>query len=314
MTLIERYFNGYDELPETLRNTPQWVCWQYIEREDSKSGKLPIDPETGRPADISSPDAGTSLAHAVHYYEDQHPIGRTDVLKKETDGIGFVFTSSDPFIGIDLDDCITSSDSPETWAKRIVESLDSYIEYSPSGNGLHCICEGTLLDGNGREGQVEMYEEDRFFTVTAAPIPELDTHSKTSNATLELAEIYGSFIRGDDEDEEPTTADNSSQTTVTTGGGGNSLSDSELLEKARAASNSDKFERLWNGNTRGYPSQSEADLALCTFLVYWSDEVNRSQIDRLFRRSQLYRDKWDEQRGDSTYGQLTIDKAISVTE
>lgn len=57
---------------------------------------------------------------------------------------------------------------------------------------------------------------------------------------------------------------------------------------------------------------SAADLALCTILAFWtgSDPI---QMDRIFRSSALYRDKWDQQRGRDTYGNLTIEKAISGT-
>lgn len=85
-----------------------------------------------------------------------------------------------------------------------------------------------------------------------------------------------------------------------------SLEDSELLEKAKE---NDKFRRLWNGSTSGYPSQSEADLALCAKLAFWTGGDKR-RIDSLFRKSGLMRDKWDEQRGAETYGELTIKKAL----
>src|SRR5262249_5994180 len=58
-----------------------------------------------------------------------------------------------------------------------------------------------------------------------------------------------------------------------------------------------------------YPSQSEADSALVFYFAYFTGP-NRPQLQRLFRRSGLMRDKWDEQRGGRTYGQLTIDNAL----
>jgi hypothetical protein len=55
------------------------------------------------------------------------------------DGIGFVFCSADPYVGVDLDNCR----DPEVgtvaeWAQKIIESFaDSYVEASPSGTGVH---------------------------------------------------------------------------------------------------------------------------------------------------------------------------------
>jgi putative DNA primase/helicase len=63
------------------------------------------------------------------------------------------------------------------------------------------------------------------------------------------------------------------------------------------------------GDCAGYASRSEADLALCGALAFWT-RGDPEQIDRLFRRSALYRAKWNEDRGDMTYGARTIAVAI----
>jgi primase-polymerase (primpol)-like protein len=95
------------------------------------------------------------------------------------------------------------------------------------------------------------------------------------------------------------------------------LSDEELLEKARAPgsptnpqirwggnSGGAAFGKLWEGQWQGdFGSQSEADLALCGKLAFWSGK-NREQMERLFRQSGLMREKWDERHHASgaTYG------------
>jgi len=92
------------------------------------------------------------------------------------------------------------------------------------------------------------------------------------------------------------------------------LSDEALLERAKNASNGEKFARLYRGRTSGYESNSEADMALCALLAFWTGG-NGSQMDRLFRDSGLYRDKWDETHyaDGSTYGEKTIERAIAGT-
>ena len=64
-----------------------------------------------------------------------------------------------------------------------------------------------------------------------------------------------------------------------------------------------------------YPSQSEADLALCRLLAFYTN-CDAGEIDRLFRQSGLYRPKWDEPHfaGGKTYGQATIEKAVSSAD
>lgn len=76
---------------------------------------------------------------------------------------------------------------------------------------------------------------------------------------------------------------------------------------------SEKCDLLWKGDWKaGYSSQSEADLALCAHLAFRT-QCNAAQIDRIFRRSGLFRPKWDERRGANgeTYGEMTIKKACS---
>ena len=87
-----------------------------------------------------------------------------------------------------------------------------------------------------------------------------------------------------------------------------SISDQELIEKAKNAKNGAKFTALWSGDTSFYASQSEADLALCCLLAFWTGG-DYERIDRLFRQSGLYREKWE--RDD--YREQTIHKAYENT-
>ena len=64
------------------------------------------------------------------------------------DGIGFVFTPEDPYVGIDLD----GARNPETgiiepWASEIIAACASDTEISVSGTGVHIIIEGALPSG-----------------------------------------------------------------------------------------------------------------------------------------------------------------------
>jgi putative DNA primase/helicase len=96
-----------------------------------------------------------------------------------------------------------------------------------------------------------------------------------------------------------------------------SADDEIILQKAKAARNGEKFQRLWDGDTSDYAffnpdgtlnlGHSEADLALCRELAFWTQ--NEQQIDRIFRCSGLCRGKW-EHRAD--YRESTIQLAIKT--
>ena len=87
-----------------------------------------------------------------------------------------------------------------------------------------------------------------------------------------------------------------------------SADDTTLLERARRGRTGAKFIRLWNGDYSDYPSPSEADLALCSLLAFWTNR-DAVRIDALFRHSGLMREKWDR----TDYRENTISKACETT-
>ena len=84
------------------------------------------------------------------------------------------------------------------------------------------------------------------------------------------------------------------------------LTNAEVIELARGASNAAKFEALWEGDTGGYASHSEADQALISLLAFYTQD--EEQLDHLYRQSGLCREKWLKR---SDYRRNSIDKALS---
>jgi primase-polymerase (primpol)-like protein len=294
-----------EAIPETLRERDQWVCWREEER-DGKPTKIPVTPGAEGFASATESETWASFEAALDYTETEH-----------ADGVGFVFTDDDPIVGVDLDDCR----DPETGdvddaALDIIARLDSYTEVSPSGTGYHVLITGELPDGRNRRGSVELYDTARFFTVTGDHVDR--TPTRVARRQDALTAIHREYVQ----DTERDTASESEQCggaaarSPTTGVADVDvdLEDEDLLEKARNASNGEKFERLWNGHTVGYDSQSEADMALCCLLAFWTGG-DETQMEQLFRQSGLMREKWDEVHyaDGSTYGEKTIERAIATT-
>jgi primase-polymerase (primpol)-like protein len=308
----------YDALPERLVDRDQWVCWREQER-DGKPTKLPVEPETGELASTTDDRTWRSFEEARGYAESEPSV----------DGLGFVFTATDPFVGVDLDDCrAPESGSLDERAQAIVAELDSYAEVSPSGTGVHVILEGELPGDRTRSGAVEMYDEGRYFTMTGAHLsltPDEIVERPDALATVHAEHVASeSETEGSDEPEDETSpvATTRGSGTDASGGEGSArsagpgeLADEVLLERAMAAANGDTFRQLWRGSTTGYPSQSEADMALCCLLAFWTGG-DRQRMDRLFRESGLMREKWDEVHyaDGRTYGAVTIERAIQVTD
>jgi primase-polymerase (primpol)-like protein len=291
-----------DVLPEALTTREQWLCWR-SETRDGKPTKIPIDPTTGAYASTTDPSTWSDFETAR-----DRAATTSDIA-----GLGFVFTDEDPIVGVDLDDCrIPETGNTREWATNIIDRLDSFTEISPSGTGYHILVEGSLPEGRNRNDDLELYETARFFTVTGDHVD--GTPRTVEPRTAELEAVYDDHLReGSDADRSSgvrtpeTENDRQSRPTA-------SLPDEELLDRAKQAANGEKFARLWRGSTAGYESHSEADMALCSLLAFWTGG-DAGQMDRLFRDSGLMRDKWDERHfaDGSTYGEKTIERAIAGT-
>src|SRR5215204_4079334 len=269
-----------------MQDLRQWLCWRSVER-NGKPTKIPYCPLTGQRASSTTPGTWAGYEEAVRACK-EHGYG----------GIGFVFTSEDDLCGVDLDGCLNADTGEiEPWARIIIEELDSYTEISPSGTGVHVLVRATLPESRNRKGRFETYDRDRYFTVTGK---HLAGTPRTIEGRQEELRAVVSRVFGEE------STNGHAKPVAATELVDNGLSDSEVIQKALAASNGARFSRLWNGDTSGYGSHSEADLALCGMLAFWTGG-DAARIDTLFRQSGLYRKKWDRK----DYRNRTITEALS---
>ena len=74
------------------------------------------------------------------------------------DGLGFEFGNFSSgtlrVSGIDLDHVIREDGTLEEFAAEIVEQMNSYTEYSPSGTGLHILCKTAIKDIGCKKGKI----------------------------------------------------------------------------------------------------------------------------------------------------------------
>jgi primase-polymerase (primpol)-like protein len=197
---------------------------------------------------------------------------------------------------VDIDKCIdlaTGEIAP--WAQAIIDRLNTYTELSQSQTGLHIIGTGTLPPGRRRQDRIEMYDEGRFFALTGQHYPGTSLTIEDRQSVLDA--LHRDLFP-------PTTPPCTPAPRMPSA---MSLTDSELLSRMFAARNGAMVQHLWAGDTSGYASHSEADLALCSYLAFWTGG-DASRIDALFRQSGLYRiDKWN--RHD--YRERTIGTALA---
>jgi primase-polymerase (primpol)-like protein len=262
-------------IPDELKSLPQWVCWRKAER-DGKTTKLPVNPHTGKLASTTDSSTWTTCTEACNA-----------ILRYGCDGVGFVFTSDDPYAGVDLDKCRDAETGVlEPWAQEIVETIQTFTEVSTSGTGVHCILRGRLPGARCRKGRTEMYDSERYFVMTGNCLAEFPLTIEERQSEIEA--LYAKVFQADTEREGVLTSKLRPEPT-------HQLTDDEIIEKACNARDGEKFRRLWEGDDSGYESRSEADAALCALLAFWTRH-DPDWIDHLFRQSGLYRDKWERVR------------------
>ena len=300
---------GYVKFPSEgdgeSRSLPEWIIqkgifctWRYEER-NGKRTKVPYDPRTGFPAKSNDPTNFCSWEQA------KNTVGY--------DGIGIGIFNG--ICAIDLDDCVREDGSLNDLASDVVAIMQSYTEYSPSGKGIHILFTADRIDYDtekyyvmNRHNGIEVYVSgvtNKYVTVTGnmirGGIPDnksgemtqvLERYMLRKNIKIETDVPVSHGLNGVN-GTNPVLCDASS-----------GLSDDEIV--SRLAN-----DPLWNGNWSAYPSHSEGDMALCCKLAFWCAK-NTDQMDRLFRRSLMMRDKWDRRQNGTTYGAITLQKAAKL--
>lgn len=272
--------NSVYTMPSDFRALHQFVCWKKEVR-DGKPTKVPYSIHGGK-ASATGPETWTTFENAIAYAQEH-----------ELAGIGFVFTADDEFAGIDLDGVVDlETGELEPWAADVVRAFGSYTELSPSGTGLHILVRGEL-PRCGKRGPIEMYDRDRYFTITGKHLAGTPTEIQERQSVLDK---FHKRVFGEREEKPSSTA---------RGAGEVLLEDQELIDRASNAENGEKFSRLWAGDRSGYSSDSEADLALCSLLAFWTGG-DTGRMDTLFRQSGLYREKYERE----DYRERTFNKAL----
>lgn len=286
-----------DNLPLALRKKGLFCCRGLAGPEgEGKGAKIPYDPKTGWGAKSTDPSTFSDFHTALSALPRYRGLG-----------VGIFGDLG----ALDIDHCIEAG-ALSPMAEDIVGIMDSYTELSPSGKGLRILfrAPGFQYDKTryyinnqrlGLEGYIAG-ATNKYVTVTGNTLtPGKDLEDRSE----QLRRVLEKYMVRERAKEQPVSPPLAQSAPV-------DIEDAELIAKIKQSKSGGLFSALWAGDISAYKSRSEADIALCNMLAFWTGK-DPQRMDSLFRQSGLMREKWDRSTAGSTYGKLTIENAIAAT-
>ena len=288
--LIKRYEN----IPSELKQEKRWCLYKMIQR-NGKNTKLPLMPN-GKPAKSNDKTTWNS-------YEDCIAALNRNI----GDGLGFML--GDGYIGIDIDKVsdevfeYMQNKNANSMTANFLREISTYAEISPSKTGLHFIGKGKVPGERKRYKNLEIYDKDRFFTVTGNVIKDRD-RNKVINIDSELNPLYEKYMPKIN----VINSENKRNPTVTSYNGEQDVLE-KLFDRGYFSYTGEDLRRIYYGNYESYfNSRSEADFFMLQRLLYYTADVE--QAISFMENSGLKREKWYKKRAGTDYIHYIGNKAI----
>ena len=254
-------------VPAEMKARKNWVAvktWKSAEKD--KLSKRPIDCNTGNYAESDNPETWTTFDKALEYVREH---GGTTVA--------YALDGKDKVSCVDIDRCFDKNgELSETAKEALKKSGATYAERSVSGNGLHIFgkTDGMDLRTFSKGGDLEFYQKEQFIAMTGdgaktKDLVNFDTCGMKPylESKCEKRIEWKGVCKGEN--------------------GLSSMSDKDVVEKAGAAKNGDKFKRLYAGEDL-QNNHSNSDMSLMNILAYWCNG-DKEQMLRIFATSGLFR-------------------------
>lgn len=289
----------------SLAEYRQFILWRLVGND-----KVPFNPATDKPHNPHDPAIWMDLQQAA------------TLAELYQCGIGFSFTENDPLFFIDIDKAYVNGQWSALAQHLCQIFAGALIEVSQSGTGIHIIGSGVFPGphkNKNKEYGLEFYVKERFVALTGTSI-QGDARTDHTLTLLNFVPQYFERKHGEVSDEwrEGPVPE------------WNGIADDELLVSRMIQSRSGgavfgakaSVYDLWTANVevlaQVFPDStgrrqfdwSSADAALCQHLAFWTGK-DSARIDRLFRQSALYREKWEERED---YRKATVGHAVSLCQ
>ena len=281
---------------DELKSQKVWLCWNYETRKGKRT-KVPIS--------ASGTATGTNSEYAHTWVTYDEAIKAAD--KHGYNGVGFKIPQGYFFLDID------HRELTDPFVQLMLERFNSYAEYSVSGGGIHIYGKCTIdqvptcLD---KDGKLRL---DKAFYMKN---PHNGTELYCGGITNRFAVYTGNVIRNvplkECTDALLVTLDKDMRRQQKVKYSGKRDGDDrelfDIVANLLKQKNGEKFRKLYSdGDFSDYGSQSEADCALCAMIAFRTG-ADPEMIDRVFRSSALYREKWERE----DYRKATIAAGIDA--
>lgn len=276
------------------------------------------------PCDISGKTIDANDPRNCKPHADVAPHATWDETRPSAPyGVGFVL-NGDGWWFLDLDNCLTKDRKWEPWAKATFLSFTGALgEASTSGNGLHILgrCDPAKLEDRKRkwgkpDGQEqEFYTMGRFVALSKVGLTVIGGGEYTDKDWTEQ------LLRTVPQREQLGALPDGRAPSYTGPEDDDRLIEMMLRSKSAASAfGGVSLKDLWEANdevlSQKYPAfsgaggfdHSSADAALMSHLAFWTGK-DMPRMDRLFRRSGLMRDKYEER---ADYRRNTIQNAARL--
>lgn len=288
-----------------LKEMKTWMLWKRKKRE-GKISKVPFS--------CQGKYSGTSEKYKDSWVPYDEAIQAVKV--QNADGVGFKIPKEMFFLDID------HLDLNDPMVEELIKRFDSYTEYSVSGAGIHiyglCDCaalEEVMEDKDGKrslskeyyihhpDNGLELYIGEltnRFSVFTGNVISD----KPLRDCTEEIRYVLNQYMK------KPTKVKASASNPVKSNPSNTNLDKQAeaVIRRLKKQQNYYKFRRLFEeGCPEDGRSQSVYDIVLCAIIAFQTGD-NPELIDAVFRKSALYRDKWERE----DYRNQTISKAIEA--
>ena len=263
---------------KTLKDKPLWLLWKKQTR-NGRAAKVPFSAKGG--------SSGTSDEYSNTWVTFQE--AELAAAKKNADGVGFKIPNGVFFLDID------HKDLNDPMVKDILKLFNSYTEYSVSGDGIHVygLCDFSKLPTyeDPKDNRIKLSKDyythhpsnglelyvgeltNRFAVYTGNMILDLPLQDCTSA----IIDILNRYMRKPQK-LKPTKEDKRIN---------------RVIQDLRSQHYGDKFSRLFDcGEMEGCTDHSKMDAILCALIASRVGD-DMELIDSIFRRSALYRDKWE---------------------